>query len=71
MNAYNTLMLVPAPASGDINLDGDIDILDIIVTINYILSSQEPDLFYLYKLDLDFSGGINVSDILILLDGII
>ena len=56
---------------GDINLDGDIDILDIIVTMNYILSDQEPDLFYLYKLDLDFSGGIDVSDILMLLDGII
>ena len=55
----------------DINLDRDIDILDIIVTINYILSNQEPDLFYLYKLDLDFSGGIDVSDILMLLDSII
>ena len=53
---------------GDINLDNSIDILDIISTVNYVLSGEIPDLFYLYKLDLDYSGGVDVSDILLLLD---
>ena len=53
---------------GDINLDSSIDILDIINTVNYVLSGESPDLFYLYKLDLDYSGGVDVSDILLLLD---
>jgi hypothetical protein len=53
---------------GDINLDENTDILDIVATVNYILSEHEPDLFYLYKLDLDYSGGIDISDVTMLLD---
>ena len=53
---------------GDINLDSSIDILDIINTVNYVLSGESPDLFYLYKLDLDYSGAVDVSDILLFLD---
>jgi len=51
----------------DINLDSNIDILDILHIVNFIISSQEPDPFYLYKADLDKSGAIDVSDIIAIL----
>ncbi len=56
---------------GDLNLDQNIDILDILGNINFILSGNEPSPFHLYKIDLDFSGNIDVNDIVVLLNQII
>jgi len=55
----------------DINLDGNVDILDIIIVVNFILSEYSPDPFYLYKIDLDKTGEIDILDIILLLDTIL
>lgn len=52
----------------DINLDSNVDILDILHIITFIISGQEPGPFYLYKADLDKSGLVNVSDVIILVN---
>ena len=56
---------------GDLNLDQNIDILDVVGNINFILSASEPSPFHLYKLDLDFNGNIDINDIVVLLSQII
>jgi hypothetical protein len=56
---------------GDLNLDQNIDILDIVYTINFILSGYEPHPFHLYKIDLDKTGQIDILDIILLLDTIL
>tara|TARA_Y100000768_G_scaffold136220_1_gene101391 strand:- start:31 stop:729 length:699 start_codon:yes stop_codon:yes gene_type:complete len=55
----------------DLNMDQNVDILDIIGNINFILSGDDPSPFHLYKLDLDYSGNVDVNDIVILLNQII
>ena len=52
----------------DINLDSNVDILDILHIITFIISGQEPDPFYLYKADLNKSGSVDVSDVIILVN---
>ena len=52
----------------DINLDGDINIFDVVIIVNFILSSSSPDPFYLYKADLNKTGSIDILDILLILD---
>jgi len=56
---------------GDLNLDQNIDIFDVIGNINFILSANEPSPFHLYKIDLDSSGNIDINDVLALLSQII
>jgi len=57
-----------ALVEADLNLDQSIDILDIILLINFILSGDDPGPFYLYKTDLDKGGDITVQDIILILD---
>ena len=51
----------------DINLDDNVDILDVINIVSFIISNQEPDPFYLYKADLDKSGSVDVVDVILIL----
>jgi len=62
VNAYNTLMLVPTPATGDINLDGQINISDILILLDYILLGN-----YNMSGDMNSDGVININDILLLI----
>ena len=55
----------------DINLDQNIDILDVIGTVNFILSGNPPNPFYLYKSDLNRDGQVSVDDIILILDLIV
>jgi len=55
----------------DLNMDQNVDILDIIGNINFILSGNDPSPFHLYKMDLDFNGNTDVNDIVVLLSQII
>ena len=58
---------------GDLNLDTNIDVLDVISTVNLILidGGYDPDPFYLYKSDLDRNGQIDIQDILLIIEIII
>ena len=51
----------------DINLDDNVDILDVVNIVSFIISNQEPDPFYLYKADLDKSGSVDVVDVVLIL----
>ena len=55
---FNIPMIV-----GDSNLDGIINILDIIYQINFILSENSIDLFNLYKIDLNKDSNIDILDV--------
>ena len=55
---FNIPMIV-----GDSNLDGIINILDIIYQINFILSANSIDLFNLYKIDLNKDSNIDILDV--------
>ena len=52
----------------DLNLDGDINIFDIVITVSFVLSSNEPDPFHLFKADLDKTGSVDILDIILILD---
>ena len=48
---------------GDSNLDGGINILDILYQINFILSEYTANLFTLYKIDLNKDSNIDILDV--------
>ena len=48
---------------GDVNSDGSIDILDIVLMVNIILSVLEPTDLQLQASDLNVDGVINILDI--------
>ena len=55
----------------DINMDQNMDILDIIFIVNFILSEVEPHPFHLYKSDINKDGQINVDDIILMLNEVL
>ncbi len=55
-------------ASGDINQDNSIDILDIVITVSYILGQTEIPSDQLCIIDMDGNEEINILDIVILVD---
>ncbi len=52
----------------DLNLDGNVDIFDIIGIVNFILLGQDPDFFHLYKSDFNKNGDVDIEDILLAID---
>ena len=62
VNAYNTLMLVPLLATGDLNLDGEINISDILILLDYILIGN-----YNMSGDMNSDGINNINDIMLLI----
>ena len=52
---------------GDNNYDGNIDILDIIIIINYIMDINELELSQIYASDINYDASISVEDIVMLL----
>ena len=48
---------------GDINLDTEIDILDVVILVNFILDAQEPSETQFQLSDLNNDGVLNVIDI--------
>ena len=50
---------------GDCNLDGGLDVLDVIYQINYIISGNEHQrLFDLYKIDINKDAEIDILDVI-------
>ena len=55
--------------TGDSNLDSIVDILDIMYLVNYILfSTDEFDMFHLFKVDINKDANINISDIMLMVN---
>ena len=57
--------------SGDINMDGSIDILDVVVLVNFVLGSDNPDNTQAMLSDLNNDGIINILDIISLINTIL
>ena len=55
---------------GDINLDGDVNITDVVALVNKILSPETSDIDFLID-DLNEDDEINITDVIILVDLII
>ena len=45
---------------GDVNEDGSIDILDLVMTVNYILGIQDFEDIQIYAADMNEDGTLNV-----------
>ena len=53
---------------GDVNQDLSIDILDIILVVNFILGQQNPDNTQFFASDLNSDSIINIQDIILLVN---
>ena len=53
---------------GDLTQDGNIDVLDVVVMINFILGGDPPTATELFVGDLNMDGFINIQDIIILIN---
>ena len=56
---------------GDLNLDGIVDVLDLIGSVNYILSIEQHAPFYLHKIDINQDSYIDVLDLVEMINIII
>ncbi|MDC0145062.1 hypothetical protein OAI93_00510, partial [bacterium] len=54
--------------AGDLNLDQNLNIYDIIIMVNLALDELALSDFYIWSGDLNYDGGVNIFDIIILLD---
>tara|TARA_Y100000746_G_scaffold187462_1_gene166449 strand:- start:72 stop:545 length:474 start_codon:yes stop_codon:yes gene_type:complete len=54
--------------SGDVNLDGNLNIQDIVLIINYILDTSDFDSTQLSLADLNVDGAINIQDVILLIN---
>jgi hypothetical protein len=50
--------------SGDINQDDEIDILDIVLLVNFIMGTDSPDILEEMAADMDANGVLNILDII-------
>lgn len=57
----------PEYTPGDVNNDGNINVRDVIMVVDYILGN-EPNGFVFEAADMNGSGDINVRDIIIIID---
>ncbi len=53
---------------GDVNADGTIDILDLVIVVNVILGSEELSLIESYAADMNLDGVINIQDIILIIN---
>lgn len=67
----NVLLQMITPALGDANNDELVNVLDIILIVNYILGPMEPDNIFNFISDINRDGNINVIDIIQLVNYII
>ena len=50
------------------NADGEYNVLDVVVMINYALNIEEPDDYQFWASDINQDGSINVLDVVLLID---
>ena len=54
--------------SGDVNQDDDINILDVVMVINHILSVESLDSIGQFVADIDSNGDINILDVILMIN---
>ena len=63
--------MIDSQLSGDINIDGFVDILDIVILLSFILSSDLPTNIEFMAADQNNDGVLDVLDIVLLVDQIL
>jgi len=71
ISSYGNGGVVLIGAQGDINADGDLNVLDIVMMVNFALYTEEPSDSEFWASDLNDDGAINVLDIVQLVNLII
>ena len=56
---------------GDVNDDGDINVLDVVMTVNIILLLEIPTEYISWAADLNYDGFINIMDVVLLVNQIL
>ena len=56
------LTFSPLVIKGDVNEDGNVDISDVVATVNYILGTT-PAVFNLTAADVNDDNGVDISDV--------
>ena len=51
------------PAKGDVNEDGEVNILDVVLTVNFILGLKEPTPEEFEEADFNYDGELNILDV--------
>jgi len=54
--------------NGDLNIDGQIDILDVLLTVDIILNEEEPQPCVQFAADLNEDGDVTFFDIIQILN---
>ena len=68
INAYQRELIQPSFLIADINLDGEIDVLDVIMIINFILLIEEPTSIEFYLSDVNSDNQIDILDIIYIIN---
>ena len=53
---------------GDPNQDEEINVLDVIVTVNHIINAESLDPMGVYIADVDGNGNVNILDVIIIIN---
>ena len=70
LNAFDGMMLIVKaiqPLMGDVNKDGEINISDVTLLIQYLLNDSISGYIDLAAADLNHNGSVNISDVVILI----
>ena len=62
---------VVAASQGDLNLDGNLDVLDVVTMVNFVLGGSNPTESELFIGDMNADGILNIQDIILLIYAII
>ena len=52
----------------DINFDGELNIIDVVLLVSFILENQEPDEYQFIFSDINNDNALNVVDIILLVN---
>ncbi len=64
-------LLQPSTEQGDVNADGNLDVLDIVLMVNFIVGITIPDNYEFWASDINADGELNVLDVVQLVNIIV
>ena len=68
INSYGEGASILFGLQGDVNADGDINVLDIVLIVNFAIYIEEPTEYQFWASDINNDGQINILDIVQLIN---
>ena len=69
---FQPLNVIQSPSNyGDANLDGSVNVLDIVLAVNFILGNETPSTAQFQNTDMNQDGELNILDIVLIVDQIL